>query len=509
MRLNDFLSEKWSQKYKDSINCNNPKGFSQRAHCDGKKKTNEDINDTNEIIRILAMQREGSSFNDRRLDYLNRIVLKYFDSPINIEKNEAESLDKKLTKISQLANKIDRLEGNVRAGEYQDEGKLSNAEKNYRLAFSDLISTLQQAYKKTNESIIENKEIDAYDSGFKHGYGQEKNNNPFNKNKPEEKKQYWQYETGYSNGEMERLYHKSVGTINEDYDADLPVVMSLIIEALGNDDNWNLDGDVNWDYVASDVWISFGYEEMGYDSEDFNDLYMDAAERVAEKYGTNPPYHSGLAMESDLSETIRKNGSKWTIFSKKGRKLGTYDTKRAAKKRLRQIEIFKHLNEGIDIEELLDNPTPTLEELCEKYNKTMEEVKEVVKQGTLHEMEHTSFVNVAFKIAMDHIDERFDYYDQLEKIEEHRMVWKRTKKGPKLAWRCTSGFRANRTVPDPSDCGKALDISQAMRMKATRRKTATKQARKRKRTMKTDITSRVVRQLNKRIAPKKPKKRKR
>ena len=32
------LTEKWSQKYKRSINCNNPKGFSQRAHCQGRKK---------------------------------------------------------------------------------------------------------------------------------------------------------------------------------------------------------------------------------------------------------------------------------------------------------------------------------------------------------------------------------------------------------------------------------------------------------------------------------------
>jgi hypothetical protein len=36
------LEEKWSQKYKRSINCNNPKGFSQKAHCQGRKK-NEDI----------------------------------------------------------------------------------------------------------------------------------------------------------------------------------------------------------------------------------------------------------------------------------------------------------------------------------------------------------------------------------------------------------------------------------------------------------------------------------
>jgi hypothetical protein len=34
----DQLDEKWSKKYKDSINCSNPKGFSQKAHCASKKK---------------------------------------------------------------------------------------------------------------------------------------------------------------------------------------------------------------------------------------------------------------------------------------------------------------------------------------------------------------------------------------------------------------------------------------------------------------------------------------
>ena len=36
--------EGWSEKYKKSIDCNNPKGFSQRAHCQGrKKKIDEDL----------------------------------------------------------------------------------------------------------------------------------------------------------------------------------------------------------------------------------------------------------------------------------------------------------------------------------------------------------------------------------------------------------------------------------------------------------------------------------
>ena len=45
------LEEKWSEKYKKSIDCNNPKGFSQRAHCQGKKKK---MNETEELEGGLA-----------------------------------------------------------------------------------------------------------------------------------------------------------------------------------------------------------------------------------------------------------------------------------------------------------------------------------------------------------------------------------------------------------------------------------------------------------------------
>ena len=36
------MNEGWSEKYKKSIDCNNPKGFSQKAHCKGKKKVSEE-----------------------------------------------------------------------------------------------------------------------------------------------------------------------------------------------------------------------------------------------------------------------------------------------------------------------------------------------------------------------------------------------------------------------------------------------------------------------------------
>jgi hypothetical protein len=45
MRAQEFVNEKWSRKYKRSIDCSNPRGFSQRAHCQGRKKHQEDINE--------------------------------------------------------------------------------------------------------------------------------------------------------------------------------------------------------------------------------------------------------------------------------------------------------------------------------------------------------------------------------------------------------------------------------------------------------------------------------
>ena len=50
VRAYEFVTEKWTKKYKKSINCSNPKGFSQRAHCQGRKKS-EDIEPVDENLR--------------------------------------------------------------------------------------------------------------------------------------------------------------------------------------------------------------------------------------------------------------------------------------------------------------------------------------------------------------------------------------------------------------------------------------------------------------------------
>ena len=51
MKSKDFLNDEWSKKYKRSINCSSPKGFSQRAHCAGRKK--------NESVELDEIDRRG------------------------------------------------------------------------------------------------------------------------------------------------------------------------------------------------------------------------------------------------------------------------------------------------------------------------------------------------------------------------------------------------------------------------------------------------------------------
>lgn len=83
-------------------------------------------------------------------------------------------------------------------------------------------------------------------------------------------------------------------------------------------------------------------------------------------------------------------------------------------------------------------------------------------------------------------------------LDEHRMIWSRNPRTGKVAlkWRCESGARKNRTVPNVSDCSSVLDIAQAQRMKKTRQRTKIRQARKAKRTKKINPKAKLIRALN-------------
>ena len=63
------VSEGWSEKYKKSIDCKNPKGFSQRAHCQGRKKVEEAKNyeKGDHEVSMAQTQLKKSEENIRKL----------------------------------------------------------------------------------------------------------------------------------------------------------------------------------------------------------------------------------------------------------------------------------------------------------------------------------------------------------------------------------------------------------------------------------------------------------
>lgn len=105
----DILEEKWSNKYKKSIDCKNPKGFSQRAHCQGRKK--KELDEYGRTLKMARRQGSGTRFpksviktNPSRFRKYSRL------KESNIEKLDLDKLEKKRQKIKKILIKlIDRI----------------------------------------------------------------------------------------------------------------------------------------------------------------------------------------------------------------------------------------------------------------------------------------------------------------------------------------------------------------------------------------------------------------
>ena len=69
------------------------------------------------------------------------------------------------------------------------------------------------------------------------------------------------------------------------------------------------------------------------------------------------------------------------------------------------------------INQLLDKPTPTIKDLANKYQVSVNVVQQQLRSGIEVEMEHTHDPTVAREIALDHLAERLDYYQLLSHME--------------------------------------------------------------------------------------------
>ena len=125
MAINDFVRnipeetdiesevfEKWSQKYKDSIDCNNPKGFSQKAHCQGrKKKTNEVIEESertiNTRLRDIARKHTKEGGKAPHKDKVEDMILKLKNQ---LNKGIKVEMEHKMGKAEATRIALDHLE---------------------------------------------------------------------------------------------------------------------------------------------------------------------------------------------------------------------------------------------------------------------------------------------------------------------------------------------------------------------------------------------------------------
>jgi hypothetical protein len=76
------LDEKWSEKYKRSIDCSHPKGFSQRAHCQGRKKTEEQLmkeEQLRKLIREMVEEEYATSGKDYIVQQMRSALRKVMD----------------------------------------------------------------------------------------------------------------------------------------------------------------------------------------------------------------------------------------------------------------------------------------------------------------------------------------------------------------------------------------------------------------------------------------------
>ena len=69
-------------------------------------------------------------------------------------------------------------------------------------------------------------------------------------------------------------------------------------------------------------------------------------------------------------------------------------------------------------DEALNVPTPTIEEIAEKHGKDVSVLKDALQKGIEVEKEHTTDVAKAEEIALDHLSESPEYYDELEEMEK-------------------------------------------------------------------------------------------
>ena len=126
----------WSEKYKKSIDCNNPKGFSQKAHCQGKKKRNENtmkLSELKEVIKQVIEARGPSRGFNKLASTYQKEALKHQDMVKN-QKRLAAAF---------VAEKDPKKKERAKSAILDHHKKLKDQEKKMKQAERDMLNGLE------------------------------------------------------------------------------------------------------------------------------------------------------------------------------------------------------------------------------------------------------------------------------------------------------------------------------------------------------------------------------
>jgi len=164
----------WSDKYKKSIDCNNPKGFSQKAHCAGKKKRNENTMKLSQLKEIIkqVMEARGPSRG------FNKLATAYQKEAL---KHQNMVKDQKRLASAFVAEKDPKKKEKAKKAIIDHHHKVKAQEKKMKRAEQDMLTGLDKEKIEMNEITLgklakkypksKDKFLDAFFALMKKNYG--------------------------------------------------------------------------------------------------------------------------------------------------------------------------------------------------------------------------------------------------------------------------------------------------------------------------------------------------
>lgn len=126
---------------------------------------------------------------------------------------------------------------------------------------------------------------------------------------------------------------------------------------------------------------------------------LETTEAILQKIKSRPDY-------AQLTQAARETLAREGVILPESLQVGSADW-------------FRTLMDSLTREELiLNKETPSIEQIAKKHNKTIDYIQQQLTKGISIEYEHTNDRSTATEIALDHLNERPDYYIKLAKIEK-------------------------------------------------------------------------------------------